>query len=54
MRISIYGNAGLGKSTLARALTQQFGMPHLDLDSIYWTGGSDPRPRPIVTVVSEL
>jgi len=35
-RIVIYGNAGSGKTTMARALATELGAAHLDLDSITW------------------
>ncbi|MFT5144557.1 MAG: adenylate kinase family enzyme [Rhodothermales bacterium] len=33
-RILILGNSGSGKTTMARALQDEFALPHLDLDSI--------------------
>ncbi len=35
-RIVVFGNSGAGKTTLARALTSQYGLAHLDLDSLAW------------------
>jgi len=35
-RIVIYGNSGSGKTTMARSLAAELGVPHLDLDSIAW------------------
>lgn len=39
MKILIYGNAGSGKTTLARRLSAQHGLSHLDLDCIVWEPG---------------
>ena len=36
MRIVVFGNAGSGKSTYARALAARHGLSHLDLDTIVW------------------
>ena len=36
MKILVYGNSGSGKSRYARALAAQYGLSHLDLDSIVW------------------
>ncbi|MCK6459794.1 MAG: shikimate kinase, partial [Planctomycetes bacterium] len=38
-RIVVYGNAGSGKTTMARSL----GLPHLDLDTIAWKAGTERR-----------
>jgi hypothetical protein len=35
-RILIYGNAGSGKTTMARETARALGVPHLDLDAITW------------------
>lgn len=35
-RIAVIGNAGAGKSTLARALEARTGAARLDLDGLYW------------------
>jgi hypothetical protein len=32
----MFGNSGSGKTTLARVLTSQYGLAHLDLDSLAW------------------
>jgi adenylate kinase family enzyme len=39
MRTIVFGNSGSGKSTYAQALSTQYGIPHLDLDSIVWEPG---------------
>lgn len=35
-RILIYGNAGSGKTTMARVVAREFGVAHLSLDDICW------------------
>ncbi len=39
-RIAVIGNAGAGKSTLARALAQHLGLRYIDRDA---TSGGTPR-----------
>jgi adenylate kinase family enzyme len=39
MKVLVFGNSGSGKSTYARALSAEHGLPHLDLDSIVWEPG---------------
>lgn len=34
-RISVVGNSGAGKTTLARRLAEAMGIPHLELDSVF-------------------
>ena len=43
-RILVFGNAGSGKTTLARALSQEFGLAHLCLDRIAWQAGGVRMP----------
>jgi adenylate kinase family enzyme len=43
-RILIYGNAGSGKSTMAREEARERGLEHLDLDSIAWGAIAVRRP----------
>jgi adenylate kinase family enzyme len=47
-RIVVYGNAGSGKTTMARSL----GLPHLDLDTIAWRKGTERKD--LATSVAEL
>ncbi|MFI5691178.1 AAA family ATPase [Kribbella sp. NPDC051586] len=35
-RIVVIGVAGSGKSTVARELSERLGVPHIELDSIFW------------------
>ena len=35
-RISIIGSSGSGKSTLAKSLSALLGLPHTELDDLYW------------------
>lgn len=39
MRINITGNAGSGKSSLARRLAVELGLPFFSLDSVVWQPG---------------
>jgi adenylate kinase family enzyme len=43
-RILIFGNSGSGKTTMARALARERGLPHLDLDSLAWAEAAVRRP----------
>jgi adenylate kinase family enzyme len=43
-RISVVGNSGSGKSTIARQLARALGIPHLELDSVFHQPGWQPRP----------
>jgi adenylate kinase family enzyme len=43
-RVVIYGNAGSGKTTMAREVAAEFGVPHLCLDHIAWAAAGIRRP----------
>lgn len=45
MRIAIFGNAGAGKSTLARAVANRTGLPHVEIDQYLWHEGWTPAPE---------
>ena len=38
-RVVVIGVAGSGKSTVARELGERLGVPHIELDSIFWQAG---------------
>lgn len=40
MKIQIIGCSGTGKTYLANALSEKHGIPHFDLDDIYWDNTS--------------
>lgn len=44
-RVAIIGSGGAGKTTLARALGAQTGIPVVHLDRLYWSAGWVPTPR---------
>jgi len=44
-RVSVVGNSGSGKSTMARELAARLGVPHLELDSVYHQPGWEPLPE---------
>jgi adenylate kinase family enzyme len=41
-RISVVGSSGSGKSTFARQLTAKLGVPHVELDGLFWDPGWTP------------
>lgn len=45
-RVMVIGQPGAGKSTLARALGAQTGLPVIHLDQIHWMAGWVERPMP--------
>jgi adenylate kinase family enzyme len=44
-RVVVLGPGGCGKSTFARALGQQTGLPVTELDKVFWSGTLEPTPR---------
>lgn len=44
-RIVVIGTTCTGKTTLARALGEKMGVPHVELDALYW--GPDWTPVPV-------
>ena len=51
-RILVYGNAGSGKTTMARALSRDFGIEYLCLDHIAWA--EEAVRRPLADSLSDL
>jgi adenylate kinase family enzyme len=45
-RVSVVGNSGSGKTFIARAISERFGLPHLELDAVYHQPGWTVRPEP--------
>ena len=45
-RVSVLGNSGSGKSTFAKALSQQLGVPVYHLDAVFWRPGWQEPERP--------
>ena len=43
-RILITGNSGSGKSTMAAQVAAEYGLPHLDLDTLAWESPAVRRP----------
>ncbi len=43
-RMVIYGNAGSGKTTMARAVAREQGVPHLSLDDLSWEAAGVRKP----------
>lgn len=44
LRAAVVGVTGSGKTTLARQLSQQLKIPHVELDALYWGPNWTPRP----------
>jgi len=43
-KIAIVGRGGAGKSTLARRVAQDAGLPLIELDALFWQPGLTPTP----------
>ena len=48
-RVVVIGNAGGGKSTLARVLAERRGMPHIEIDRLLWQENWVLTPEDIYT-----
>lgn len=47
-RILVLGRTGSGKTTLARELAARLGVPHVELDSLYFGPGFETVPLPLL------
>ncbi len=47
-RVAVVGVTGSGKTTLAAALAQRLGVPHIELDALAWGPNWTPEPREVV------
>ena len=46
-RIAVVGTTGTGKTMLASWLSRRLGIPHVELDAIYWGPGWSVVPAPV-------
>jgi adenylate kinase family enzyme len=46
-RISVVGTSGSGKTTFAGKLSKILGVPHIELDALYWEANWTPAPRDV-------
>ncbi len=44
-KVLIFGNSGVGKTTLSKKLSAKLGMPYVHLDSLYWLENWQSTPR---------
>ncbi|MGE3954923.1 MAG: hypothetical protein AB7F31_07060, partial [Parachlamydiales bacterium] len=44
-RIVVVGTSGCGKTTLGKDMALKLGVPHTDLDDLYWLPGWQKRPE---------
>jgi adenylate kinase family enzyme len=43
-RVAVVGTSGCGKTTFARSLGERLGLPHVELDTLYWAPAWTPVP----------
>jgi len=53
-RVIVIGTSGVGKTTYARALSDVLGIPHIELDAIFWGPDWTPRDRDTFRALVEL
>ena len=53
-KILVFGNSGSGKTTLATALSEKFGLAHLDLDTLAWLPDTPPQRSPLVDSMTRI
>lgn len=53
-KIVIFGNSGSGKSTLAKEYAIEFGLAHLDLDTLAWQNTSPPVRSPLQDSIDKI
>lgn len=54
MKIAIIGNSSSGKSSLALKLAQEFGLVHLDLDTVAWKAQKMPIRRSLSSSLKKI
>ena len=46
-RINVVGTSCSGKTTMARALSRRLGLPHVEIDALYWEPNWTGAPLPV-------
>jgi shikimate kinase len=46
-RIAVVGTTGSGKTALARRISQQLDIPHVEMDALYWGPHWTPTPTEV-------
>ncbi len=46
-RINVVGTSCSGKTTLARSVAERLGLPHVELDALFWDRHWTPAPAPL-------